>query len=251
MPRYPFPWDLFCRLALQLPSGSRSLTADAALMSSRISPPPVVEGVDRIPVEGPLVVAANHYQRRGLWIAWPGTVITTELAMRRGQEPPIHWLVTGGIRLFQWKHAGPEVPFSSTMMVAIARIYGMIPLPLDKRIGRATALRTWIRLAESGHAVGLFPEGLAGSSRGLRHPEPGFDALCNALHTRRIPVIPCAIFERGDTLHIRFGPCVTDLSDPEAPGDHVMRAISSLLPPSQRGEYPLTIETSATPPGNR
>lgn len=233
MSRYPFAWDLFFRLVLQVPTGRRSLAADCALLASRIEPPPIVEGLCHIPTVGPVVVAANHYQRRGLWIAWPGMVITLALAERRKIDPPVHWLVSGGLQAFQWKAKGPEVPLTRALFRSVARIYGMTALPVKGSGDRAAAIRQWLRWTEKGHALGIFPEGLAGRDRRLGRPEPGFAGLCRLFAAKPVPVLPCGIYERDDVLHIRFGPCLPS-GETE---DRVMSSIAALLPVQLRGDY--------------
>lgn len=234
MARHPFPWDRFLALAADLPSGRHSLAGDAYAMVERIEPAPVVMGAERIPAVGGCVVAANHYQRRGLWIAWPGAVITASVGARRGQDPPVHWLVTGGLRLAQWKNAGPEVPLSGALMQRVALTYGMVALPLSKTRRRAAALRRWLGLARSGKVLGIFPEGLGGRSDGLRPPTAGFDALCRLLAD--VPWVPAGIYEVDDQLCVQFGPPLR-LTGEDGQGERVMAAIAALLPAERRGVY--------------
>lgn len=238
MARYPFPWDLFFALARDLPSGRRSLAADAALMVSRIDPPPVVSGSEHIPKQGPVLIAANHYQRHGLWIGWPGVVITCAMTQRRWCDPAIHWLTVGGLRLWQTRGTGPTIPCTPSLLRAVARIYGMSALPPSDGPARAAALLGWIRRAEEGGALGVFPEGLLGRSHGLRQPDPAFASLYRLLAARGVPAVPVGIFERDGVLQILFGPCLSPVALPqEQAADHVMRAIADLLPAELRGPY--------------
>lgn len=131
MPRYPFPWGLFFGLARDLTKGHRSFARDAMYLAGRIQPAPCVTGTECIPPSGPMAIVANHYQRRGLWIAWPGAVISLAIWEQRGQEPPVRWLVTGGLRLFQWRRSGPEIPPFRLLFEAVARTYGLAALPLS------------------------------------------------------------------------------------------------------------------------
>lgn len=231
MARYPFPWDLFFALTRDLPGGGRSLGADSALMVSRIEPAPVVRDIQHAPATGPLMLAANHYQRRGLWIGWPGAVITYAMTGHRGADPAVHWLVTGSLRLFQWRGSGPEVPGSALIFRRVAGLYGMTALPLAAGPGRTRALLHWIRSAESGGTLGVFPEGLRGRSDGLGPPDPGFAELARVIGRKGIPIVPVGIFETDGVLQIRFGPRV------EGGGESVMRGIASLLPPVLQGSY--------------
>lgn len=234
MMRCPFPWDMFFSLASDLPSGRRSLLDDARDLARRIEPPPIVEGAMHVPPGGAVVLVPNHYQRRGLWIGWPGVVITVAVADRRLPQPeePVHWLATSGVRLFQWAGRGPEVPVTRRLFGRVAELYGMTPLPIAGSAGRARAIRRWLRWLEAGQVIGVFPEGLAGRTA-LRPPEPGFGALLRMMSRYNPAIVPVGIFERGDTLHIRFGEVLPDAAD----GDEVMLAIARLLPDSLRGAY--------------
>lgn len=240
MARYPFPWDRFLGLMRDVPAGRRSLLADCRAMVSRVEPPPLVDGAHLIPAAGPLVVAANHYQRRGLWIAWPGALITVAVATRRDET--LCWLVTGGLRWMQWRDAGPEVPGTRRLFRRVASTYGMTALPLTGRMERAAAIRSWLDRAEEARALGVFPEGLAGGSGGLRAPERGFDVLCHVLARSSVPFLPCGVFEREGRLHVYFGEPVCARE-----GDEVMRAIAQLLPPDLRGAYAQEETAPASP----
>lgn len=235
MARYPFPWDRFLGLALALPSGRRSLVDDCIALWDRIEPGPVLEGRENIPRSGAVVLVANHYQRRGLWIAWPGAVITAAVADRRSPEPPIHWLVTGGLRWMQWRRKGPEMPLTRWVLRTVADTYVMAALPLDGEAERAAGIRRWLRWAAAGDAVGVFPEGLAGNAGGLGWPDPGFGTLYKLVNRKGLPWLPCAIYEEGDTLHVHFGTCIH--APPDSDSNWVMERIAMLLPSHQRGVY--------------
>jgi len=117
--------------------------APAGTVVNCTSPAPVVGGIEHILREGPLIIACNHYQRRGLWVGWPGSVATLAIAEQRGNDPPIHWLATGGLRVFQWRGDGPAIPLSGVLFRRVAGIYGMNfrSMPeLDWRVGYPLAV---------------------------------------------------------------------------------------------------------------
>jgi hypothetical protein len=204
-----------------------------------MAPPPLVEGVQSIGARGALVIAANHYQRRGLWIGWPGAVITQAVAEARPGPWPVHWLVTGGLRFGQTWGRGAEIPGAARILRRVARTYRMGALPLGGVVSRASALREWLGWAEKGEVLGMFPEGLAGNSKGIRTPEAGFDSLCRILSRRNVPLLPTAIFECQDRLHVSFAPTTIgpeELARIDA-AERVMRSIAELLPEGLRGVY--------------
>ena len=228
----PFPWDLFLELVRDVPRGRRSLARDSTEMTSRITPVPAVTGAELIPRCGSFVVAANHCQRRGLWIGWPGAVVTAAIASQRSDGHAVNWLVTGGLRLWQPGQRGPEIPITGYLFRRMARTYGITALPLTGSARRAAALRSWLRGLDRGEALGLFPEGLSGRSGELHPPEPGFDGLSHLLARRVATILPVASFEEGGKLHVRFG-----APFPAASSEDTMKAIAALLPLSQRGLF--------------
>ncbi len=229
---YPFPWVTFAKLSLDIAARrQRSALDDGASMWSRAGVIPELCGLDNIPTDGPVVIAANHYERRGVWIAWPAALINSGVAQRRGGVP--HWLSTGELRLFQWRNQGPIVPGSRRILGAVATTYGMVPLPLVDRQRRAAALHRWVRYLKDDRAVGIFPEGLRGRSDQLGPPEEGTDELLRLLHRMEVPVIPVGVSETERSMVASFGrQCSADRS-----ANALMDAIATQLPAKMRGEF--------------
>lgn len=221
---YPFPWREFGALAWSLVTGRRrDMVADAAAMWRRSTRRPLILGAENIPASGPVVLVANHYQRRGLWIAWPAGLITLATAARRSGSP-VRWVVTGELRLAQWRNGGPILPGSRLLLRRVAATYGLIELPGTDRFGSAAAVRRVFRRLESGEAVGIFPEGLAKSSSSIGRPAPGFGRLAVLLSKRNIPLVPVAVSESDGRMIIRLGEAAI-ISD----GEIAMRLIENLL----------------------
>jgi hypothetical protein len=204
-------------------------------MTASIEPAPLITGREHIPRSGPCVIAANHYQRRGLWIGWPGAVITSVVGAERDADPSVRWLVTGGLRMLQRWDVGPEVPGTGSLMTAVACAYGLVALPLGSPKERRAAVRAWLATAERGDVAGIFPEGVRGRADGLTVPKPAVGTLCRALAARRVPVLPVGVYEAADRLHVAFGaPSILGRQYDE---HDLMGAIAVLLPVSLRGPY--------------
>jgi hypothetical protein len=231
MARYPFPWDLVIPVGAAMFTGGRSFLGDCSDLVRRIDPPPMIVGVEHIPIEGPVMIVANHFQRPGLWIGWAGAVLTVAIGRRRGADPPVHWLTTGSIQMLQRSRRGPEVPLTRRLLRRVARLYSMAALPLGDRAERAAVLSAWLRWLRHGEVVGIFPEGLAGRSDHLRRPEPGFDVLLRVAARAGAAVVPAGIHEAEGQMVVAFGPSVS------GGAESVMREIARLLPPSMHGPY--------------
>jgi 1-acyl-sn-glycerol-3-phosphate acyltransferase len=148
-----------------------------------------VRGLDRLPVDGPFILAANHHNYLD------GVVLG--VAVPR----PISFLVMP--RVF---HASPLHP-------SFHRRIGSIPVSLGRP--DPGAMRRSLRVLDEGGIVGIFPEGPFSREGQLVSGQPGVAMM--ALRAG-VPVVPAAIsgtFEalagrrfyipRGRPLAVRFG----------------------------------------------
>lgn len=229
---------------------------DARWLLTGFPQPPQVHGAENLPAHGAVTVCANHYQRQGLWIGWPGAVIAVAMANVQPRPVPIHIIVTDSQRM---RLLGREMtmPLSRWFLGRIAKAWGMIPIPADDRdtSGRAATLRTALRLLGAGEPILFFPEGERGRAGPLREALPGTGSFLR-LAARRSAVIPCAIREAQGAVHVQFGPAlrIDTESDTDSDRDHgqdasdrtdrdaqlralVMRAIAAMLPPDMRGPF--------------
>jgi hypothetical protein len=199
----------------------RSLRADVAAMIARLPERPIVRGLEHVPPSGPACLLANHYQRRGLWIGWAGAAITWAMGPVRVGDPPVHWLVTADC---PGRNKKPAAPFSGWILRRVASVWGMVSLPQDPAdvAGRARALRRLLTLLDSGHAVGLFPEGHKGRAGAPGPALPRALAFIERASHRGIPIVPVAVRARSPTMAVAFGPPLT------RPTGDVMAAIRAL-----------------------
>src|SRR5947209_11906903 len=74
----------------------RSLAHDALWAVADMPAAPRIRGAERIPETGPLVLAANHYERPGLWMAWPALFVSQVIRQRTGRD-------TQWVAIEQWE----------------------------------------------------------------------------------------------------------------------------------------------------
>ena len=102
---YHFPRLLLIKIAVGLLPGFKRSAAVDSLRILRGNPPlPRVVGLESIPVEGPFVIVANHYERPGLPTYFAGMAVCTAVAERRPASPETSWIITS-----EWlsRHFGP------------------------------------------------------------------------------------------------------------------------------------------------
>jgi len=194
-----------------------------------------VEGaVDRIPREGPLIIAVNHLSNAD------GPVVGGWLTPALGRR--IHWL--GKREMFR-------LPLATTILES-----GSVH-PVDRGAADVEAFRLAQRILEAGNVLLAFPEGTRSPTGGLQRPREGLALL--ALRTGA-PILPVGVagtdhlWPRGGRPHIggrvvlRVGEAFTlaDMLGDTARDrrqakrlatDAIMVRIAALLPPRHRGVY--------------
>lgn len=216
MRRYPVPWGAVLGLWRHIAAFSAA-SQDAFIQAfiDRLDPPARVTGLEHLPCSPRLVVAANHYQRKGLWIAYPASVITRALGDRyRLADPPLRWVVTANwppLRAGRWKVPSP----GNWLLPRVANALSCYGIPFAGNDPTATA-RSLLRLLREARTleapIGLFPEGVAGTAGRLAEPLPGVDRLLIQLARQDRPVVPAGIREDPDGLAVRFGPLIPPAS---------------------------------------
>jgi 1-acyl-sn-glycerol-3-phosphate acyltransferase len=198
-----------------------------------------VEGpIERIPREGPLIIASNHLSNAD------GVIVGGWLTPRLGRR--IHWL--GKREMLEW-------PILGTM----AR-HGSVH-PIDRGGADVEAFRLAQRILDEGHVLVVFPEGTRSTTGGLQEAKDGLALL--ALRSGA-PILPVGVYgtdrfwPRGRIIRPggRVGMLVGEafrLSDVVPEGVdrktakrlatmEIMTRISALLPERHRGVYAAAVE---------
>jgi cytidylate kinase len=205
-----------------------------------------VDGLDRIPRTGPVILAANHISNGDPVIL--GAWLTTALRRRR-----IHWL--GKRELFDWPIFG-----------WLARNGGVHPV--DRSTADVEAFRLASRILEAGWVLLIFPEGTRSPTGELQEAKDGLATL--ALRTGAF-IVPIgvnntdAVWPKGRTLplplprhtiHVRIGepfsvselvPAGTERRAAKALATRlIMGRIAELLQPRHRGVYATAIREGSS-----
>ncbi|MCS7025158.1 MAG: hypothetical protein NZV14_10175 [Bryobacteraceae bacterium] len=231
--RYAVPWKQVFGLSPAIAAGRRhSVSAFAAAVVARMDPPPLALGVENLPPDARFVLAANHYQRKGMWILHPASAITQVIAGHYGpEEPPVRWIVTANWprwRIGPWTFPSP----GDILLPKVAYALWCYPVSLAGANPQFTArsLRQLLRDAPKlTRPLGLFPEGVRGSAGQLTEPLAGVGRLIRLLASTGMPLVPVGISEAG-RLILRFGPLLSPdtLLDADDPAKLAMRHIAAL-----------------------
>ena len=195
-----------------------------------------IEHAERVPREGPALIAANH-------LSLVDPVLVCAAAPRRVR--PI---------------AKREL-FETPLIGWVVWLYGAFPVRrYSADMGALRAGRNHLR---AGRAVLVCPEGTRSPDAAMRPALPG--AAMMALLAPGTPIVPCAITgtedvkgprsilralsgRRRTSIRVVFGEPFAlgegspDTARAEAAADAIMRRIAALLPPSYRGVYALAAE---------
>jgi len=223
----------------------RSLAADGVLAFRHVRVAPLVRGEDRIPELGPFVVVANHYERPGLWMAWPALHVSHLVQLRTGQD--IRW-----VAIQEWEdyrfHGIPVPPRVTRAIFERAyAAYGIIgmPQPSAPAASRAAAIRSVVDVVRGGGIVGLMPEGTVGATPELLPAREGVGTFLSLLTGTGASVVPVGLFEEEGHMVASFGsPFRPDLQVgvdrtelDRRIREQVMHAIRDQLPPALWGSY--------------
>jgi 1-acyl-sn-glycerol-3-phosphate acyltransferase len=232
---YPIPWDLVFGLWPNiLHRTPTSVDAFSAAITSRIHPEPLITGWENLPLSARFVLAANHYQRPGLWIMHAASVLTQAIRKHYGPgDPTVRWMVTANwppIKLGPLRFRSP----GDILLPRVADALACYPVSFAGANPAYTAhsIRRILReVPNLNRPLGVFPEGVAGFAGKLSDPLPGVARLVSLLAKRGLPLQPAGISECQGRLTVRFGPaisCADLLAAPDA-GLLAMQRIAVLI----------------------
>jgi putative phosphoserine phosphatase/1-acylglycerol-3-phosphate O-acyltransferase len=131
----------------------------------------VVEGVQLIPREGPVILAANHR-------SYLDSVVLTGVAFRRGRKPRY----LGKKEVF-------DVPVAGQLMRALGQIR------VERGTGDLTPLKLAIEALERGEAIGIFPQGTIPRGEAFFEPRlKGRTGVARLAIATEAPVVPIALW---------------------------------------------------------
>jgi 1-acyl-sn-glycerol-3-phosphate acyltransferase len=207
-----------------------------------------IEGAfDRIPRDGPLIIASNHLSNAD------GVILGAWLTPRLGRR--IHWL--GKREMLEWPVIGPMARAGSVH-------------PVDRGAADVEAFRLAQRILDEGHVLVVFPEGTRSTTGGLQEAKDGLALLALRSGAPILPVgvsgtdrfWPRGTFIRpGGRVGLRIGEAFR-LADVIADGvdrktakrlatAEIMARIAAVLPERHRGAYGTAEEAeppAAVPP---
>jgi hypothetical protein len=223
------PWDLILGLWRDIKDNSQtSVDEFTRKIVARVSPPPAYEG--ELPESPRFVLAANHYQRKGLWILHTAAVLTRAVRDRYGPgDPPVRWMVTANWppwRIGPWMIPSP----GDWLLPKVAHALHCYPVSFSGANPAFTARSIRKLMKDSqlmSRPVGIFPEGVAGAAGQVGGALPGVGRLLAMLE---LPVVPAGVSENGRFV-VRFGASIppAELASSPDPAALVMRRIRDLL----------------------
>jgi hypothetical protein len=229
------PWKLIFSLGPNIVNRSMTdVDAFTAAIVSGITPKPRIEGVENLPEDPSFVLAANHYQRKGLWILFPAAVLTQVIRERYGpQNPPVRWMVTANwprVRLGPLSFPSP----GDVLLPRVADALACYPVSFagSNQAFTARSLRRILREApRANRPLGIFPEGVGGSAGVFTKPIPGVERLLSHLAKAGMTVVPVCISEFEERLIFRIGVSIStgELMSAGHAAELVLGRIQSLL----------------------
>jgi hypothetical protein len=202
---YPVPWRQVFALTPHIGRATRYSVRRFTEESVRIlQPPPLVTGLANLPPSPEFLLAANHYQRKGLWILHPCSIITVAIQRHyQLDDPPVRWVVTANWP--PWKLGPFTLPSPGDWLLPrVAHALHCFPVSFAGTNPALTARSYRALLKQTDRPLGLFPEGVHGTAFQIAEPLPGVERLLLLLARRGLPIVPCRIGENENRLQVHF-----------------------------------------------
>jgi 1-acyl-sn-glycerol-3-phosphate acyltransferase len=225
------------------------MVALVARIGARLVADVDVQGLDRIPRRGPVILAVNHISNADPVVV--GAWVTDALKRRR-----IHWL--GKRELFSWPVFG--------WIAAHGGVH-----PVDRDAADVEAFRLATRILEQGYVLLVFPEGTRSPTGQLQGAKDGVAMLALRTGAQIVPIGVSntdSVWRKGRTfplpfprrrVTVRIGtPFRVQDAIPEGTGrreaktlatTEIMGRIAALVDPRHRGVYADAVRTKPPPEG--
>jgi hypothetical protein len=246
-PQYHFSWTIILALiSAAVKRETRSFRTDSEYLITKIFPPVVFMGSNRIPCVKPILLTVNHYSRPGFSIMWVVIAISAYIPV------DIHWIMTNAWEYPTYIQNIVFKPLSHFILSKIARIYGftsMPPLPpsVDDQENSVISIRNLFEFIRSTKipVIGMAPEGRDMPSGVLGNPARGTGKLIQELSKKGFLFVPVGAYEEDGALHIAIGdPYELIMPGEINPSEYdvyvsqmVMRKIAKLIPVRLRGNF--------------
>ena len=160
-----------------------------------------VEGVERVPAAGPVVLCANH-------ISWLDPLVV-------GAASPRPVLFMAKDELFHYPVLARVLPWVGAF-------------PVRRGVPDRRAITTAVRALAAGRVVGVFPEGHRQESLRLGEMRRGAALLAALAHAPMVPVLVRGTTSRRGPAVVTFGSPLPVFTDAEAGRDALTTALTDL-----------------------
>jgi 1-acyl-sn-glycerol-3-phosphate acyltransferase len=146
-----------------------------------------MEGLDRVPDRGPMIVAANH-------LSYLDPLVHGYFIDRAGRRP---------------RFLAKQELFENVFLRTILQGGGQIPV--RRGIGDRTALDEATRALEHGEVVVVYPEGTSVTDRPDFSPARGKTGVARLSLSTDVPILPVAtwggqyVWRKGERMRLQFG----------------------------------------------
>lgn len=161
-----------------------------------------VEGTERVPQEGGLVVASNHFS------SWDPPIMGVSVPRE------VHYMAKKELFERRWQRI---------------LVQGLRAFPIDRSRSDLTAIKEALRKLEGGLAVGIFAQGTrnAGDAAAL-------DGAAYLAQRAGVPLLPAAVWREGRAFRVRFGeplvPAGRSRAEAAALTAELMARVNAMLP---------------------